>query len=44
MHHLTIQHLATMQHLPQLDRKMLIYAVSWVLAIATLMIGIAVFG
>jgi len=43
MQNLTIQSMKTMHYLPQIDRKMLRYAVSWILAIATSMIGVVAY-
>ena len=43
MQDLTIQSMKTMQYLPQIDRKMLRHVASWMLAIATSMIGVVAF-
>jgi len=43
MQHLTIQSMMTMHYVPQLNRKFLRYAVSWIVAIATSMIGVAAY-
>jgi len=33
----------TMQYVPKLDRKLIRYGVSWIVAIATSMIGVVVY-
>ncbi len=38
-----MQSMQTMHYVPQLDRKSLRYGVSWIVAIATSMIGVAAF-
>lgn len=43
MPYLTIQGMKTMHCLPQLDRKLLRYAISWIVAIATSTFGIAAY-
>ena len=43
MPHLTIQSMMTMHDVPQLDAKLFRYAVSWIAAIATSMVGVAVY-
>lgn len=43
MQNLTIQSMMTMQYVPQLDRKMIRYGVSWLLAIATSVVGVAAY-
>ncbi len=43
MQDLTIQSMKTMQYLPRIDRKILRHAASWMLAVATSMIGVAVY-
>lgn len=43
MPYLTIQSMMTMQYVPQLDRKLVRYGVSWLVAIATSMIGVVAY-
>jgi len=43
MQYLTIQTMKTMHYVPQLDGKLLRYAVSWIVAIATSVIGVAAY-
>jgi len=43
MEHLTMQSMMTMHYLPQLDRKPIRYAVSWIVAIATSMVGVVAY-
>ncbi|MGB5246150.1 MAG: hypothetical protein WBN34_06350 [Woeseia sp.] len=43
MNYFSTQSMMTMHYVPQLDRKMLRYAVSCVLAIATSTVGVAVY-
>jgi len=43
MQHLTIQAMMTMHYIPQLDRKLIRYGVSWIVAIATSMIGVVAY-
>lgn len=43
MQHLSMHSMMTMHYVPQLDRKMIGYGVSWILAIATSMVGVAVY-
>lgn len=43
MYYLTQQSMMTMQHVPQLDRKLLRYGVSWIAAIVTSTIGVVAF-
>ena len=43
MPYMSIQSMQTMHHVPQLDRKLIRYAVSWIAAIATSMIGVVVY-
>ncbi len=43
MQYLTMQSMQTMHYVPQLDRKSLRYGVSWIVAIAASMIGVAAF-
>ena len=40
---MSIQSMQTMQYLPRIDRKMLRYAVSWIVVVAASMIGIVVY-
>lgn len=43
MYYLTIHSMKSMHHVPKLDRKMLGYGVSWIVAITTSMIGVAAY-
>ena len=43
MQHLTIQSMMTMHNVPQPDGKLLRYVVSWIVAIATSVIGVAAY-
>jgi len=43
MPYLSIQSMKTMHYVPQLDRKQIRYGVSWIVAIATSMIGVVVY-
>ena len=43
MQDLTIQSMKTMHYVPRIDRKMLRYGVSWILAITTSMIGVVAY-
>ena len=43
MPYLTIQSMMTMHYVPQLDRKLVRYGVSWIVAIATSMIGVVAY-
>ncbi len=43
MPHLTIQSMMTMHDVPQLDGKLIRYALSWIAAIATSLVGVAVY-
>ncbi|MDH3613225.1 MAG: hypothetical protein OEU90_11560 [Gammaproteobacteria bacterium] len=40
---MTIQSMMTMHYVPQLDRKLIRYGVSWIVAIATSMIGVVAY-
>ena len=43
MPYMSIQSMKTMHYVPQLDRKLIRYAVSWIAAIATSMIGVVAY-
>lgn len=43
MEYLSIQSMQTMQYLPQINRKFLRYGVSWIIAIASSTIAVAVY-
>ncbi len=43
MHYMSTHSMMTMHNAPQLDRKMLRYAVSWIVAIATSTIGVVAY-
>lgn len=43
MQNFTVQSMITMHYVPQLDRKMIRYGVSWLLAIATSVVGVAAY-
>jgi len=43
MQYLSIQSMKTMHYVPQLDRKLIRYGVSWIVAIATSMIGVVAY-
>ena len=43
MIYLSTQSMMTMHYVPKLDRKLIRYAVSWIVAIATSMIGVVVY-
>ncbi|MGB5257036.1 MAG: hypothetical protein WBN44_07250 [Woeseiaceae bacterium] len=43
MQNLSMQSMITMHYVPQLDRKMIRYGVSWILAIATSVMGVAAY-
>lgn len=43
MQYPTMQYLTTIQHVPQLDRKLLYYGASWIVAIAISVLCVAVF-
>ena len=40
---MTIQSMMTMHYVPQLDRKLFRYGVSWIVAIAASMIGVVAY-
>lgn len=43
MPYMSIQSMKTMHHVPQLDRKPLRYGASWIVLIATSMIGVVAY-
>jgi len=43
MPYMSIQSMNTMQYVPKLDRKLARYAVSWIAAIATSLVGVVAF-
>ena len=43
MQYLTTHSMVTMHYVPQLDRKLLRYGVSWIVAIAASMVGVAAY-
>ena len=43
MPYLTMQSMMTMHYVPELDRKLIRYGVSWIVAIATSMIGVVAY-
>ena len=43
MPYLTMQSMMTMHYVPKLDRKLIRYGVSWIVAIATSMIGVVAY-
>lgn len=43
MPYMTMQSMMTMQYVPQLDWKIIGYGVSWVVTVATSMIGVVAF-
>jgi len=43
MHYMSMQSMITMHYVPQLDKKLIRYGVSWLVAIATSMIGVAAY-
>lgn len=43
MPYMTVQSMMTMHYVPQLDRKLVRYGVSWIVAIATSMIGVVAY-
>ena len=43
MPYMTIHSMVTMHYLPQLDRKLVRYCASWIVAIATSMIGVVAY-
>ena len=43
MQYMSIQSMKTMHYVPKLDRKLLRYGASWMVAIAAAMIGVVVY-